>query len=68
MTQRHRDLDAFDRNAELDSDRDRVDVSAEHECEFWLRRFGVTFGELTAAVREVGSRVSDLKRYFDKAR
>ena len=52
------------RNGDIDQDRDRVDVSAEHECEFWLRQFGVTFAELTAAVRVVGSRVSDLKRYF----
>ena len=51
----------------IDQDRDRVDVSAEHECQFWLSRFGVTYPELTLAVRTVGARVSDLKRYFGKA-
>ena len=54
-------------DAEIEQDRDRVDVSAEHECEFWLRRFGVTFPELSAAVRVVGARVTDLKRHFAKA-
>lgn len=49
---------------QIDQDRDRVDVSAEHECEFWLERFHVTFAELTTAVRSVGSRVSDLRLYF----
>jgi hypothetical protein len=52
------------RQHQIDQDRDRVDVSAEHECQFWLKRFRVTFAELTAAVRDVGSRVSDLKIYF----
>jgi hypothetical protein len=51
----------------IDQDRDRVDVSAEHECEFWLKRFHVTFAELSTAVRNVGSRVSDLKIYFAPA-
>lgn len=53
-----------DRHLLLDDDRDRVDASAEHECEYWLRRFGVRYAELVAAVRDVGSRVTDLKRYF----
>ena len=57
----------FSRQTGLDQDRDRVDVSAEHECEFWLKRFGVTYPELTAAVRAVGSRVSDLRRHFGRA-
>lgn len=57
---------ASDRQAGIDQDRDRVDVSAEHECQFWLQRFGVTFPELSAAVRLVGARVTDLKRYFGK--
>lgn len=47
-------------------DRDRVDASAEHECQFWLQRFGVTYAELGAAIRVVGSRVTDLKLYFDR--
>ena len=58
---------AHSRQASIDQDRDRVDVSAEHECEFWLRRFNVTFAQLTAAVRTVGARVTDLKIYFSKA-
>jgi hypothetical protein len=48
----------------IDQNRDRIDVSAEHECAFWLKRFGATFTELTAAVRAVGSKVSDVKVYF----
>lgn len=50
----------------LDDDRDVVDASAEHECEFWLRRFGVTYAELCGAIRTVGARVTDLKRYFGR--
>ena len=55
------------KQAVIDQDRDRIDVSAEHECQFWLQRFNTTFNELTAAVRIVGSRVTDLKQYFARA-
>ena len=53
-------------DSQIDQDRDRVDVSAEHECQFWLKRFNVTYPELAAAVRTVGARVTDLKRHFGK--
>jgi hypothetical protein len=52
------------KNHAFDSDRDVVDVSAEHECQFWLKKFGVTYAQLAAAARTVGPRVTALKRYF----
>ena len=51
-------------------DRDRIDVSQEHECRYWTDKFGVTYRELRAVVEKVGPMVKDVEKYFagNKAR
>jgi uncharacterized protein DUF3606 len=36
------------------ADADRVNVSEEHEVEYWCKRFGVSPAQLRAAVEKVG--------------
>ena len=45
-------------------DRQRVDVDQEWECVWWSEAFGVSVGELRAAVKEVGPLVAYIDRYL----
>ena len=45
-------------------DRDRIDVSQEHECRYWTNKFGVSYRELRAVVEKVGPMVKDVEKYF----
>ena len=45
-------------------DRDRIDVSQEHECRYWTSKFGVSYRELRAVVEKVGPMVKDVEKYF----
>ena len=47
-----------------DHDRDRIDVSQEHECRYWTNKFGVSYRELRAVVEKVGPMVKDVEKYF----
>jgi uncharacterized protein DUF3606 len=49
------------------ADRLRIDVSEEYECRYWSSKFGVTPGELKAAVSRVGPMVSDVARELGKS-
>ena len=48
----------------LDDDRDRIDVSEEHECQFWTKKLGVSYQTLKKAVAEVGPLVKDVRRHL----
>src|SRR4051812_1930032 len=37
-----------------DQDRDRIDVSEEHECRYWTEKLGVSYQVLKRVVAEVG--------------
>ena len=54
------------RHYEIEQDRDRIDVSEEHECRYWTERFGVTYAVLKAAVVKVGPRATDVRKYLGK--
>ncbi len=41
-----------------------IDVTKESDCRYWSRRFGVRPKELKAAIREIGSNLRDVERYF----
>jgi hypothetical protein len=45
-------------------DRTRVDVDQLWELKWWSKGFGVSPGEVLAAVHEVGPLVADLDSYF----
>lgn len=51
---------------EIEQDRDRIDVSEEHECRFWTEKFGVTYAVLKAAVLKAGPRATDVRKYLGK--
>lgn len=48
-------------------DRNRVDVSEDHELRYWSQKFGVSADELKAAVGEVGPMVADVERRLKQA-
>ncbi len=54
------------RQYHIEQDRDRIDVSEEHECRFWMEKFGVTYAVLKAAVLKAGPRASDVRKYLGK--
>lgn len=53
-------------NYEIEQDRDRIDVSEEHECLFWMKKFGVTYAVLKDAVVKVGPRATDVRKCLGK--
>jgi hypothetical protein len=61
-----RKVDAVPRPAQqsIDQNRDRIDVSEEHECRYWTEKLGVTYPVLKRAVAEVGSLVTDVRRHL----
>lgn len=42
-----------------------IDVTDETQCEHWSAEFGVSTDELKRVVREAGSRVADVRAYFN---
>ena len=54
------------RQYEIDQDRDRIDVSEEHECLFWTEKLGVTYAVLKAAVLKASPRATDVRKYLGK--
>ena len=47
-------------------DRQRIDVSQEHECRYWSERFGVSPERLRQAVKEAGPMVEDVRNHLGK--
>src|SRR5262245_16107780 len=45
----------------------RINVSQEHECRYWAEKFGVSPGELKAAVSKAGPMVEDVARELGKS-
>lgn len=43
-----------------------INVNDHRELAFWSRRFGVTVEQLRRAVRQVGSEIDALAKYFGK--
>ncbi len=54
------------RQDSIDQDRDRIDVSEEHECRYWTEKLGVTYATLKAAVLKAGPLASDVRKYLAK--
>jgi hypothetical protein len=48
----------------LDQDRDRIDVSEEHECRYWTEKLGVSYQALKRIVAEVGPLARDVRRHL----
>ena len=42
----------------------RIDVESEQALAYWARTFGVSIGELRAAVARVGPRVKDVRDHL----
>jgi Protein of unknown function (DUF3606) len=51
----------------LHADGRRINVSQEHECRYWAEKFGVSPGELKAAVSKAGPMVEDVARALGKS-
>jgi len=47
-------------------DRNRIDVSEEHELRYWTEKFHVSPEELNSAVQKVGPMVKDVQRHLGK--
>lgn len=45
-------------------DRHRIDVSQEHECRYWSKKFGVSADELKAAVKQAGPMATDVEAHL----
>jgi hypothetical protein len=54
------------RQDNIDQDRDRIDVSDAHECQFWLEKLGLTYPALKTIVAEVGPMVKDVRKHLAK--
>jgi hypothetical protein len=44
---------------------EKIYITEEFECRYWMRKLDVTYEELLRAVREVGPMVTDVKRYLE---
>ena len=49
------------------AERNRIDVSEDHQCQYWAEKFGVSTDELKLTVYKVGPRVEDVARTLGKA-
>jgi hypothetical protein len=49
-------------------DSDRIDLSERHQVEYWMKRWGITRDQLTAAHRKVGHLVKDIGSELGKKR
>jgi hypothetical protein len=54
------------RQQSIEQDRDRIDVTEEHECRYWTEKLGVTYAVLKAAVLKAGPLASDVRKYLGK--
>ena len=52
--------------AAYDDDRDRIDVSEEHECRYWTAKLGVSYEVLKGAVAKVGPLAKDVRRHLGR--
>jgi hypothetical protein len=50
----------------IEQDRDRIDVSEEHECQYWTAKLGVTYTVLKRAVAEVGPLASNVRKHLGR--
>ena len=48
-------------------DRDRINVSEDYEIRDWSKRFGVSEGELKAAVKKVGPMAQDVAKALNRS-
>jgi hypothetical protein len=55
------------RQDSIDQDRDRIDVSEEHECRFWTQKLGISYAALKAVVAKTGPRAVDVRAYLKKS-
>jgi len=53
-----------DRNSSGGQDRQRISLSEDYEVRDWAEKFGVTPGQLRAAVKEVGDRADAVEAYL----
>jgi hypothetical protein len=47
-------------------DRDRINVSEDHELRYWTQKFGVSQDELKSAVQKVGPMAKDVQQHLGK--
>ena len=55
-----------DKSKRGQQDRNRIDVSEEHELRYWTEKFHVSPDELKSAVQKVGPMVKDVQRHLGK--
>lgn len=55
---------ANDSNSRNAPDAKRVDINEASEVRYWCDKWGVTEGQLRTAVKSVGARVIDVRRYL----
>ena len=58
---------ADDRNLRGPQDRQRINLSQEHEVAYWTRKWGITREQLADAVRKAGSMVSAVAQKLKKS-
>ncbi len=58
---------ADDPNLRGGQDRQRINLSQEHEVAYWTRKWGITREQLADAVRKAGSMVSAVARKLKKS-
>jgi hypothetical protein len=58
---------ADDKNKTGKPDRDRINVNEPYELRDWTKKFGVSEGELKAAVKAVGPMVKDVAKKLGKS-
>ena len=58
---------ADDRNLRGPHDRQRINLSQEHEVSYWTKKWGVTREQLADAVRKAGSLVSAVAQKLKKS-
>ena len=44
--------------------RDRIDITQEHECRYWGEKLGVSSEKIRDAVRQVGARAKDVEHHL----
>jgi hypothetical protein len=49
-------------------DKDRLDLSERQAVEYWMKRWGVTRGQITTAHRKVGRMTKDIAAELGKRR
>ena len=49
------------------ADRDRINVNEDYELRDWCKKFGVSEGELKAAVKKVGPMAKDVAKALNRS-